>query len=83
MTIAVPNDGWFYVVWQGEIRGRFRLKGSAIKMYNSLLAESGYKPPKHESANKKNDAVERYMDELEGYWLDSYKHARRGGKGRF
>lgn len=59
------------------------MKNPALKVYNSLLAESGYKPPKSEPANKKNDTVERYMDELEGYWLDSHKHARRGGKGRF
>lgn len=83
MTTAVPNDGCFYVLWQGEIRGRFRLKNPALKMYNSLHAESSYKPPRPEAASKKNDTVERYMDELEGYWLDSHKHARRGGKGRF
>jgi hypothetical protein len=83
MTTAVPNDGWFYVVWQGEMTGRFRLKNQALKMYSTLLNESGYKPPKPEPADKKDGAVERYMDELEGYWLDSHKHARRGGKGRF
>lgn len=82
-TPAVPNDGWYYVVLCGVIKGRFRQKTQAERLYRVLLAESGYKPPEANQSAERNETVERYLDELEGYWLDSHKHSRRGGKGRF
>jgi hypothetical protein len=80
-TSSVPRDGHFYVLLNGEIKGRFRTMRQALALYKSLLKESGYTPPpvdrKHDPAR---EAVERYMDELESYWADSHKHARSGGK---
>ena len=81
-TPGVPNDGWYYVVFRGEIQGRYRQKAQAQEIYSKLLDESGYKP-EPVRAPEKNQAVERYLDDLEAYWLDSHKHAKRGGKGRF
>ena len=80
-TVNVPKDGYFYVLVNGQIKGRFRTMRQALALYKSLLEDSGYKPP---TAERKGDpareAVERYMDELEAYWGDSHRHARRGGK---
>jgi hypothetical protein len=82
-TPEVPNDGCYYVVSQGQIKGRFRQKRQAHELYNQILKDSGYSPPHPEPPVDRDQTVERYMDELETYWLDSHKHARRGGKGRF
>lgn len=80
-TDRVPNDGFFYVLVQGEIKGRFRTKSKALILYKSLLKESGYRPPPVQAtvdAGREN--VERYLDELEAYWSDSHTHKKRGGK---
>jgi hypothetical protein len=82
-TPGVPNDDCYYVVSEGEIKGRFRQKRQAQRLYQQILKDSGYKPPQSEPPVDRDQTVERYMDELESYWLDSHKHARRGGKGRF
>lgn len=79
----MPHDGWFYVVFQGEIKGRFRNKKKAEELYRELLDKSGYKPDRPAGAKERSDSVERYLDSLEDYWSASHKHARRGGKGRY
>lgn len=79
----MPDDGCYYVLLQGEIKGRFRQKRQAESLYKSLFADSGYQAPEQEPRGGRNETVERYLDDLESYWLDSHKHARRGGKGRY
>lgn len=44
-TPTVPDDGWYYVVLRGVIKGRFRNMKQAEDLYRALLAESGYRPP--------------------------------------
>lgn len=82
-TLTVPHDGCYYVVLRGVIKGRFRQKREAETLYRAILAESGYTPPKADGSAQRNETVERYLDDLQDYWLESHKHARRGGKGRF
>ncbi len=80
-TENVPDDGYFYVLSKGGIKGRFSTKNKALVMYRALLEESGYKPqPVEAAADPSRETVERYLDELETYWLDSHRHKRRGGK---
>ena len=80
-TARVPNDGCYHVVFKGELRGSFRTKAQALALYRALLAESGYEPPALQAPiDASQETVERYMDELEAYWLDSHSHRRRGGK---
>jgi hypothetical protein len=80
-TANVPNDGHFYVLLNSKIKGRFRAMRRALALYKSLLEESGYTPPTVDrAADPAYEAVERYMGELEAYWSDSHRHARRGGK---
>src|SRR3972149_8625332 len=82
-TDRVPKDGFFYVLLDGEIKGRFRTKSKALSLYRALLEQSGHQPqPVQVSANAGRENVERYLDELESYWSDSHTHRRRGGEGR-
>lgn len=83
-TENVPNDGYFYVLSKGEIKGRFRTKSKALSLYRALLEQSGHRPqPVQVSVDAARENVERYLDELESYWSDSHTHRRRGGKGRY
>jgi len=83
-TDRVPEDGFFYVLLKGEIKGRFRAKSKALSLYKSLLEQSGHKPqPVQASVDAARENVERYLDELESYWSDSHTHRKRGGKGRY
>ena len=83
-TDRVPKDGFFYVLLDGEIKGRFRTKSKALSLYRSLLEQSGHKPqPIQVSVDSTRENVERYLDELESYWSDSHTHRKRGGKGRY
>ncbi len=80
-TEAVPADGHYYVLLGGEVRGRFRTLRQAQALYKTLLGESGYEPPgPPDRIDPGQEAVERYLDELGGYWSESHKHSRRGGK---
>ena len=83
-TDRVPKDGFFYVLLDGEIKGRFRTKSKALSLYRALLKQSGHKPqPVQVSVDAARENVERYLDELESYWSDSHTHRKRGGKGRY
>ena len=81
-TARVPGDGYYYIVLRGEVQGRFRTLRQAQVKYKELVATTGYKPKPNERPKRTpaEQAVERYMDELEAYWGSSHKHARRGGK---
>ena len=83
-TDRVPKDGFFYVLLDDEIKGRFRTKSKALSLYRALLKQSGHKPqPIQVSVDSTRENVERYLDELESYWSDSHTHRKRGGKGRY
>jgi hypothetical protein len=82
LTAAVPDDGYYYVLKDGKVEGRFRSLKRAQARYKELLAASDYEPPpvERKKADPSKEAVERYMDELEDHWADSHKYTRRGGK---
>lgn len=81
-TPRVPNDGHYYVVFEGEMRGRHRSLKKAQVQYREILAAEGWKPEpvKKKAISPGAEAVERYMDSLEDYWGDAQGHRRRGGK---
>lgn len=81
-TARVPSDGYYYVLLNGEVKGRHRSLRQAQSQYKEFLAESGWKPPdlKRTRMDPAREAVERYMDGLEDYWSSAHKHTRRGGK---
>ena len=83
-TSRVPPDGHYYVLLRGEVQGRYRSLRQARGHYKQLLAKSGWKPRRNDSAKATWDVaqetVERYLDDLEAYWTESHKHTRRGGK---
>ena len=79
----VPNDGYFYVLVGDDVKGRFRFRKDALKLYEAILEESGYRPPPASTSGGRSETVERYLDELEAYWTESHLHTKRGGKGRY
>lgn len=83
-TDRVPKDRYYYVLLGEEIQGRFRTKNLALKMYHTFLQDSGYTPPAVQpGAGSRNEAVERYLEQLEEYWTESHRHTRRGGKSMY
>ena len=81
-TPNVPQDGHYHVLLKGQVKGRFRSFKQAQVAYKTLIEQSGYTPPSNSPSeySGRPQAVERYMDQLEDYWLSSHKHRRRGGK---
>jgi hypothetical protein len=81
-TALVPRDGHYYVIKDDQIDGRFRTLKEAQSRYKQLISQSGYTGPKEGARpeNRSPQEVERYLDSLQGYWGDSHKHTRRGGK---
>ena len=80
-TGRVPDDGCYYVLLRGELKGRHRTLKPAKIQYKDLLAASGWEPARTTGGSAPvNEAVERYMDQLETYWGASHTHSRRGGK---
>lgn len=85
-TPAVPGDGYFYVLFAGQIQGRHRTLKKAQAQYSAIMAGQGWRPdppPTTADANAEPEAVKRYMDELETYWSDAHGHRRRGGKSMY
>jgi hypothetical protein len=82
-TERVPNDGKFYVLLGGDLKGKSGSRNRALALYRRLLDESGYKPAPSEPPSVRNETVETYLDDLEAYWGESHRHTRRGGKGRY
>jgi hypothetical protein len=84
-TGRVPDDGHYYVLVRGNIKGRYRALKQAQARYKELAAESGWSPGPLDraSVDPGRDAVERYLNELEEYWAGSHKHTRRGGKSMY
>jgi hypothetical protein len=80
MTPDVPPDGFFYVLLNGEIKGRFKGLRQAQQFYRELLKASGWEPPRTDRpyVDPAAEAVERYMDELQEYWGTSHQHRRPG-----
>jgi hypothetical protein len=80
-TGRVPSDGYYYVLLNGEVKGRYRSLRQAQTQYKQLLVKSGWKPdPAAANIDPAREAVERYMDKLENYWSNAHKHTHRGGK---
>jgi hypothetical protein len=82
-TDRTPDKKSFYVFVGNEMKGEFRNRKDAQDFYASILKASGFAPPPQEPGRSRNEAVERYLDDVEAYWEGSHKHTRRGGKGRF
>ncbi len=81
-TAAVPDDGYFYVLFAGQVQGRYRTLKQAQAQYREILSNQDWKPKPLSPGpvDSSTEAVERYMDALEAYWADAHSHRRRGGK---
>lgn len=82
-TDNVPNDGKFYVIKDGNVKGSFRSLKQAQEMFNDLVKESRYTPrvkPSHKKSSSEL-ATERFLEAKDFYWADSYKYKGGGGRG--
>ena len=82
-TETVPKDGKYYVVHKGEIKGAYKSMKSAQRLFSELVKEIGY-TPSIKSERKKSAselATDRYLEEKDFYWADSYRHRGGGGRG--
>ncbi len=82
-TDAVPKDGKYYVLHEGKIEGTFRSIKQAQKLYRELVKKIGYTPSTKQEKRKSASelATDRYLEEKDFYWADSYKHRGGGGRG--
>ena len=82
-TEAVPSDGKYHVLRNGEIFGSFRYLKQAQDAFRKLVQESGFKPnPSRSKGSASQTMTDQYLETKELYWADSYKHRPRGGGGR-
>jgi hypothetical protein len=83
-TQAVPNDGRYHLVLDGQVVQSFRSLKTAKQAYRKLLADIGFEPtvqpvepdPK-EVRRRERLAVDHYR--VSDYW-DEAHHYRSGGK---
>ena len=82
-TDAVPKDGKYYVVYKGEIKGAFRSIKPAQQMFSEFVKEIGYTPSTMSTRRKSASelATDRYLEEKDFYWANSYKYRGGGGRG--
>ena len=82
LTEAVPSDGKYHVVRNGEIVGSFRSLKQAQAIFRQLVQDSGYKPSPPQSSKTVSEIMtEQYMEAKELYWVDSHKYRGGGGRG--
>jgi hypothetical protein len=82
LTPDVPDDGWYYLLRDGQIVKRYRGLPSARAAYKALLAEMGWTPPPRLDNTPFDPSIlhiERFFEEHEAYWSQSSNFS---GKGR-
>jgi len=80
-TDIIPKDGWFYVMQNGEVIGRFKTLKHAQQEYvvvRDTLVERGMP---QESAERSTVKMDNYFLDKELYWSESHNYRRGGGKG--
>ncbi len=82
-TDAVPKDGKYYLLRNGEISQAFKSLKLAEQRFREMLREIEYTPePVASSARTQGEMhVDRYLDAKDMYWATSYMHKARGGRG--
>jgi hypothetical protein len=81
-TAAVPNDGLYYLLRNGERLGRFKSLKAAREAWKDVITESNWEPPKRELDAKDYLVREATLQENERfheYWGSSHKFRARGG----
>ena len=78
-TEDVPADGWWYFMRHGQVVGRFRSRKAAQEVWQRIIDESGWTPPKaNERSAKEMLAAEkaaRDRDARNEYWHSGRRHA--------
>lgn len=82
-TDAVPKDGKYYLIRNGEITHVFKSRKLAEQRFREMLKEMDYTPEPTAAATRTQGEmhVERYLDAKDMFWATSYLHRSRGGRG--
>lgn len=75
-TDAVPKDGRYHVMMNGEVVASFRSQNAALRRYKGLIAEAGgYPKPEKPSMTAEDrrlllirESVHKRLDLAEDYW---------------
>jgi hypothetical protein len=87
-TPDVPADGRYHAVHNGNVVGSYRREVDAGKQYDRLLASLRREhpellpelPSRPDAVHR--EAIEAQLDRASLFCADSWRHRRRGGKGR-
>ena len=80
-TDIVPNDGWFYVIKNGEVVGRFKTLKHAQQEYVAIRDDLVERQVPKDEGDANTLVMDSYFLAKELYWSDSYNYRRSGGKG--
>lgn len=82
-TEAVPNDGKYYLLRDGEIVHAFRSLKQAEQRFREMLEGLDYSPqPVATNVRSQSEIfVERYLDAKDMYWAESHRFRGKGGRG--
>jgi hypothetical protein len=78
-TEAVPADGAWYLLRNGDVIGRYRSRKAAQEAWRQIIDESGWTPPKtaHRTTEEMLAAerAARDRDARNEYWHSGRRHA--------
>lgn len=80
-TDTIPKDGWFYVMQNGEVIGRFKTLKHAQQEYVAIRETLIERSTLQESAERSTLDMDNYFLDKELYWSNSHNYRRGGGKG--
>lgn len=82
-TEAVPKDGKYYLLRDGEITHVFKSLKPAERKFRQMLKEMDYTPEPVAAGTRTQGEmhVERYLDAKDMFWATSHQHRARGGRG--
>ena len=80
-TDTIPKDGWFYVMQNGEVIGRFKTLKHAQQEYVAIRETLIERSTLQESAERSTLDMDNYFLDKELYWSNSHNYKRGGGKG--
>lgn len=79
-TESVPRDGFFYVVRNGDIVGRFKTLKQALAEYRSIRDSLLPKDDRFHDVSA-TAHIDAYLLDKELYWAEAHRFRHRGGKG--
>jgi hypothetical protein len=78
-TVAVPADGFYYVLKGGQILGRHRNLKAAQDEWRAIIGQEGWEPPVRQelspSEKLKREKIAKERSEYFEYWNSGRRHS--------